>query len=444
MISLHGCMSTEPPYGERDTGAQVLYVLELSRRLVQHGYEVDIWTRQFDDQPVVEAVEDHVRIVRAPCDGNQFIRKEELFKHVREWRENALKMIERAGVSYSFVNSHYWLGGVAGGFLGTALRAPHIHTPHSLGIWKQRELLADSPDAAAEIEAKYDLGTRTRTEQRVYCDASLVIATTPVQTDVLKLDYGVDADKLRVIPAGYDDERFYPVGPANRDALRSRLGYEGKAIVSFGRPRERDGYDLLLLAFAEVAARDTSARLHLVIGETSGNIDQMRVIRNCEELAKVLGVDRHVRFERCASDDEVADHFRAADLFVLPSRYEPLGVRAVEAMACGTPVVVTTHGGLFRMLRFGVDGLFADPFEPDDFGTTILKALRHPRLAERLAQNGAETARSYFAWASVTQQLVAAMEDRPSAGLELADLEPSADWVGPDDQSPTDAIGYRS
>ena len=117
---------------------------------------------------------------------------------------------------------------------------------------------------------------------------------------------------------------------------------------------------------------------------------------------------------------------------------------AVEAMACGTPVVVTTHGGLFRMLRFGVDGLFADPFEPDDLGMTILKALRHPRLAERLARNGAQTARAYFAWASVARQLVAAMEDRPSVGLALAELEPSAYWFGPDDQSPTDAIGYRS
>jgi mannosylfructose-phosphate synthase len=444
MISLHGCVTAEPPYGERDTGAQALYVLELSRRLVQLGYEVDIWTRQFDDQPIVEAVEDHVRIVRVPCDGNQFIRKEELFKHVREWRENALRMMERTGVSYAFVNSHYWLGGVAGAFLGTALRARHIHTPHSLGIWKQRALLADSPDAATEFEARYNLETRTRTEQRIYRDASLVIATTPVQTDMLQLDYGVLPDKVRVIPAGYDEKLFYPVGPLNRDALRTKLGYEGKAIVSFGRPRERDGYDLLIQAFAEVVARDTAARLSLVIDGSPRNIDEMRVIRNCEELAGTLGLDRHVRFVRSAPREEIADHFRAADLFVLPSRYEPLGIAAVEAMACGTPVVVTTHGGLFRMLRFGVDGLFADPFEPDDLGMTILKALRHPRLAERLARNGAQTARAYFTWASVAQQLVAAMEDRPSVGLALSELEPSADWFGPDDQSPTDAIGYRS
>ena len=444
MISLHGCFTAEPPYGERDTGAQVLYVLELSRRLVQLGYEVDIWTRQFDDQPIVEAMEDRVRIVRVPCDGNQFIRKEELFKHVREWRENALRMMERTGVSYAFVNSHYWLGGAAGAFLGTALRARHIHTPHSLGIWKQRALLADSPDAATEFEAKYNLETRTRTEQRIYRDASLVIATTPVQTDMLKLDYGVLPDKLRVIPAGYDEKLFYPVGALNRDALRSKLGYEGKAIVSFGRPRERDGFDLLIQAFAEVVARDTAARLSIVIDGSPRNIDEMRAIRNCEELARTLGLDGHVRFVRSAPTEEIADHFRAADLFVLPSRYEPLGMAAVEAMACGTPVVVTTHGGLFRMLRFGVDGLFADPFEPDDLGMTILKALRHPRLAERLARNGAQTARAYFTWASVAQQLVAAMEDRPSVGLALTELEPSADWFGPDDQSPTEAIGYRS
>ena len=442
MISLHGSVAAEPRVAAAGTDAQV-YVRELSRRLVQLGYEVDVWTRQFDDHPIVEAVEDGLRIVRVPCGGNQFIRKEELFKHIREWRENALRMMERTGATYSFVNSHYWLGGVAGGYLGTALHVPHIHTPHSLGIWKQRELLAASPDAAAELEAKYDLGTRTRTEQRVYRDAALVIATTPVQTDMLKLDYGVAADKIRVIPAGYDEKRFFPVGDADRDALRSKLGYEGKAVVSFGHACERDGYDLLVEAFAEVVARDTAARLYLIV-DGRRSADETRVLEKCEGLARALGLDPYVQLVRNASDQNLADHLRAADLFVLPSRYEPLGMAAIEAMACGTPVVVTTHGGLFRMLRFGVDGLFADPLEPADLGMTMLKVLRHPRLAERLARNGAQTARSYFTWGSVAQQWVAAVEERPSVGVPLAELEASVDWFGPDDQSPTDAVGYRS
>jgi mannosylfructose-phosphate synthase len=442
MILPHGYATAGACSAVRAPDAHAVYVSELSRRLVRLGYEVDVWTRQLDDEPTIEVLEDHLRIVRIRCGKNETIGEEELSLNLRAWREDALQMIERTGISYSFVSSHYWLGGAAGNYLGAALRIPHVHTPHSLGTWKQRELLAGSSCDTADFEAKCKVDTRTRTEHRIYRHASLIVATTPVQTDMLKLDYGVASEKLRVIPAGYDDSRFFPVDDDARDALRSRLGYQGRAVVSFGRPCEADGYDLLIQAFAEVVARDTAASLHLVVDRDARN-DAVHVVQNCRELTLALGLDRHVRFVE-SNSAELADHFRAADVFVLASRYDPLGIAAIEAMACGTPAVVTIHGGLFRMLRFGVDGLFADPFEPADLGMTILKAFRHPRLAERLARNGAHTARNYFTWDSVARQLIAAVQDRPSVGLAPNELEPPIDRCGSDDQTPTDAPGYRS
>jgi mannosylfructose-phosphate synthase len=112
-------------------------------------------------------------------------------------------------------------------------------------------------------------------------------------------------------------------------------------------------------------------------------------------------------------------------------------------MACGTPTVVTTHGGLFRILKFGVDGLFADPFDAPDLAITMLKALRHPILAERLSRNGAHTARSLFTWTGVAQQLIAATEERAGSGVALSELEPSEYWFGPDDQSGARLPRYR-
>jgi mannosylfructose-phosphate synthase len=100
---------------------------------------------------------------------------------------------------------------------------------------------------------------------------------------------------------------------------------------------------------------------------------------------------------------------------------------AVEAMACGTPAVVTTHGGLFRVLRFGISGLFAYTFDPMDLGITILKVLQYPRLAERLSRYGAETARSQFTWTGVAQQVLGATEGR-AMGVALSEFEPAAHW----------------
>lgn len=414
MISTHGYVAAKPPLGAADTGGQVVYVLELSKKLAQLGYEVDIWTRQFEDQPPEEPCHPGVRVLRVPCGGPGFIPKEYLYEHLPAWSAGALRRIAEEGISYGFVNSHYWDGGVAGQALSEALRIPHVHTPHSLGLWKQRQMLTDYPDDGARFEQVYNFQKRNRTEKSLYRSADLVVATTEDQVDLLRNDYGVPSEKLSMIPPGYDDTRFYPVGSSTRTLLRRKFGFEGKAVLSLGRIARNKGYDLLIRAFAEVAAREPEARLYLAIGGEKLDPGEERILGGCHELVSELGLCERVRFMGFVADDDMADVYRAADVFVLSSRYEPFGMTAVEAMACGTPTVVTTHGGLFRLLRFGISGLFADTFDPMDLGITILKAIRHQPLAERMSRYGAETARSLFTWTGIAQQLISATERRAS------------------------------
>lgn len=413
MVSTHGYVAAKPPLGAADTGGQVVYVIELSRKLAQLGFDVDIWTRRFEDQPPIDVINAHVRVVRAPCGGGKFISKEYLHEHLMEWCENALRYIKKHGLAYYFISSHYWDAGVAGQRLSEALGVPHVHTPHSLGLWKKRQMEAGYPDRADHFEKEFNFKDRVLHEGIVYRNCELVIATTPQQLDMLQQDYEVPEDKAHMIPPGYDDNRFYPVSEASRQMIRRRLGFAGQVVLALGRLATNKGYDLLINAFAIVAKRIPDAVLHLAVGGARLDEQERKILADLKRLAHRRGLSRRVKFSGFVPDHRLADYYRAGDVFVLSSRYEPFGMTAIEAMACGTPTVVTIHGGLFRAVTFGRHALYADSFDHEDLGIMIMKPLKHKRLRERLGRMGAHKARSLFTWTGIAQQLVSLVEGRP-------------------------------
>jgi mannosylfructose-phosphate synthase len=177
-----------------------------------------------------------------------------------------------------------------------------------------------------------------------------------------------------------------------------------------------------------VAERDPEANLHLAIGGSSLTPLEEQILGELKELVQKLGLKERVRFASFIPDEELADHYRAADVFVLSSRYEPFGMAAIEAMACGTPTVITVHGGLYRAMTFGRHTLYADPFDREDLGIMILKALKHPRLRARLSRMGAHKARSLFTWTGIAQQLVALVEHRATESFAFAESEWDEPW----------------
>jgi len=428
MVSTHGYVAANPPLGAADTGGQVVYVIELSKKLALLGYQVDIWTRRFEEQPEIERVADRVRIIRVPCGGGEFLGKEYLCDHLPEWNENALRFIERHGLSYTFINSHYWDAGMAAQHLGNLLKVPHVHTPHSLGLWKQRQMEADFPDSAAEFERRYNFTRRIDEERRLYADCDIVVATTPPQLDRIVRDYEIPAAKVRMVPPGYDDHRFFPVSEASRATIRQRLGFKGKVVLALGRLARNKGYDLLIEAFSLLAVREPTAVLHLAVGGAEMNADEQAILADLKARALRTGYADRIVFGSFIADEDLAGYYRAADMFVLCSRYEPFGMTAIEAMASGAPTVVTVHGGLYRALSFGRHALFADPFDREDLGITMAKIFRHPRLRDRLARMGAHKARSLFTWTGIAHQLVAAVEHRVLAGAVLDDNDWDEPW----------------
>ena len=426
IVSTHGYVAAQPPLGAADTGGQVVYILEMARKLVQLGYGVDIWTRQFEGQPAQEPLVPHARIMRVGCGGETFIPKEYLYRSLDEWTENAIQWIRRENLEYVFVSSHYWDGGLAGEALALHCNVPHLHTPHSLGMWKLQQMSQDFPDSQERFEKQYNFSERIRCEQELYRRASKVIATTPIQTDMLRQDYGMEASRLGLVPPGYDEMRFYPVGEASRQAIRRRKNISGPTVFAVGRLARNKGYDLLLEAFAGVVRRIPEATLLLAVGGQRLSPDESEMLDGLKSRSQELGIASRVRFSSFIPDEELADAYRAADVFVLCSRYEPFGMTALEAMACGTATVVTTHGGLHRVLTYGRHALMADPFDAEDLAVTIAKVLRFPLLRRRLRKMGAYRARSLFTWTGITQMLVRLVEEHEPSHLDLSD-----DWDEP-------------
>lgn len=426
LVSTHGYVAAHPPLGAADTGGQVVYVLELAKKLAQLGHKVDIFTRRFEDQPEIDEVDADVRVIRIPCGGVDFIPKEYLHRYLNEWNEKALRYIKREGLSYLFVNSHYWDAGVAGQRLSEALNIPHIHTPHSLGLWKKRQMETDYPERADKFEEEFNFKERIRHELIIYRSCQLVVATTPIQLDMLMEDYGLSRSRVHMIPPGYDDNRFYPMSEASRQMIRQRLGFEGKVVMALGRLATNKGYDLLVDGFSVLASRVPDARLHLALGGENLDAQEQGILDGLKKQVEDLGLTDRVQFSGFISDEDLPDYYRAADLFVLSSRYEPFGMTAIEAMASGTPTIVTVHGGLFRAVSYGRHALFADPFDKEDLGITMMKPFRHQRLRDRLSRMGAHKARSLFTWTGIAQQLVALVEGRP-----VAQALEEADWAEP-------------
>lgn len=427
MVSTHGYVAAHPPLGAADTGGQVVYVLELAKKLGQLGFDVDVWTRQFENQPESDRINPHVRVVRVPCGGPGFIPKEYLHRALMEWCEHALRFIKRHRLTYQFINSHYWDAGVAGQRLAEALEVPHVHTPHSLGLWKKRQMETDYPELAESFDQEFNFAERIQHETLLYRSSALVVATTPPQLDMIVEDYGVPTERVHMIPPGYDDNRFYPVSAASRQLIRRRLGFKGPTILALGRLATNKGYDLLIKAFSVVATRVPEATLHLAVGGEKMDRAERKLLAELKRLAHRLSLHRRIRFSGYVKDRDLPDYYRAADLFVLSSRYEPFGMTAIEAMACGTPTVVTVHGGLIRAVSFGRHALFGDPFDKEDLGIMMTKPFKHPKLWNRLSRMGAHKARSLFTWTGIAQQLIALVEGRPGA-TAMIDNEWDEPW----------------
>ena len=403
MLSTHGYVAGHPQLGQPDTGGQVVYVLEVAKALRQLNYKVDVVTRGFENQPETDDIEPGLRVLRIPFGGEQFIVKEDFHDIIEEAVQNFLSKIDADGLNYDLISSHYWDAGVIGQATAEKLGIPHVHTPHSLGAWKQEQM--NQSNTPADKLSAYRFEERIAAEQRVYDRCDHLIATTHQQEDRVMQYYAVPDEKITVIPAGLDEKRFKPVDKESLTELRKKHGFKDKDILALGRMARNKGYDLLIKAMPRLLELVPDARLVLAIGHDDSRQDQKQV-DELRRLAAALGVTDQIVWHGYVPDEDLPDIYRCAAVYALPSRYEPFGMTAVEAMACGTASVITTRGGLRESVEFGTHALWADPTREGELAYCLALPLLYGQIRRHLEEAGSEWARRNFAWRGIARQML--------------------------------------
>lgn len=383
--------------GTTKAGGMNVYVAELSRQLVELGWEVDIFTRRDRiDAPDVEEFAPSARLFHIDAGPPKVLPPMDVAAHVPEFTEGVAQIADGLA-SYDLVHSHYWVAGLSGIELSRRWQCPHAVMFHTLGAVKQ---VFQQPEPEMRIAG----------ERRVVACSDMVIGATSHERAFLIGQYGADASRVRVVPCGIDLTRFHPSEAADSRCRVAQsfpeLGVsDGPGILFVGRLEEAKGADLLIEALPLIDRRP-DALLWIAGGDERDNGERARL----RLLAEACGVEERVRFVNAVDRDQLPDLYRTASVCAVPSAYESFGLVAVEAMASGTPPVATRVGGLATTITHGKTGLLAGDRRPEHFASAIEQLLCDEGLRRRMGA-AASAEMSVFSWNSVARSILDVYED---------------------------------
>lgn len=363
-----------------------VYVRELVAALAQAGVRSEVYVRRSAaDQPDVVEVEPGFRVVHVDA-GPLDLAKEQLPEVVDAYADAVGERLGRAG-GPDAIHANYWLSGLAGHRLKHELSLPLVSTFHTLARVK-----ADTGDAepARRIDA----------ETEVIACSDAILANCAAEVDQLVDLYGADPDRIEIVPPGVDHAFF---APGDRRGARAALGLGDHPVLLFvGRIQPLKGVGVAIEALAELSASHPDAVL-VVVGGPSG-ADGEAEMAAALALVERHGLEGRVRFVPPQPHHLLSTYYRAADVCVVPSRSESFGLVALEAAACGTPVVAAAVGGLLTLVDDGVTGVLVDTRDPLDYAAAVAGVLDQPARAAAMAAAAAERARTYT-WSTTAARL---------------------------------------
>ena len=393
-ISMHTSPLAMPGVG--NAGGMNVYLDRMARTLTERGIDVTVFTRRTsDDQPGVVEVERGYRVVHVVAGPVDVLPIGDLVGHVRTFAHGVMSWIEDRSVTFDVVHSHYWLSGRTGVRIKRALDIPLANSFHTLGKVK---------DAARGPREAPSSAERLLTEEEVIAESNCVIASTPFEFEDLLEHYAASPERLCVSPPGVDHDVF---APGSRSEARTRLDLGGERIVLYvGRIQPHKGTTTAVEALALMPERDPTGRpivLHLV-GGTSGP-DGADELDRCHQVIASHGLTDRVRFFDAVRHPVLADHYRSADVVIVPSRSESFGLVAAEAQAGGIPVVAANTRGHPDVVNASESGLLVDGSDPAAYAAAARAILDHDSFAERLA-SGALDFSERFSWDAAATRLL--------------------------------------
>ncbi|HZN53296.1 MAG TPA: glycosyltransferase [Methylomirabilota bacterium] len=406
MLSVHTCPLAA--LGGKETGGMNVYVREVSRELGRMGVSVDVFTRSQDPsiQRVVRLGE-RARVIHLAAGAEAPMARERVYDHMDEFVEGVEAWRIAEAIDYDLIHAHYWLSGVAALTLKRRWSVPVLQMFHTLARLKNR--VARS---AAELEPL----VRVEEETRIVSDADRIVAANVVERAELLRDYGAHASRIATIPCGVDTDLFTP---GDRAEARRRLGLDDRPVLLWvGRIAPIKGLDTLLDTVARLREAGRDMRLLVVGGEadepTNGHETSLR------RRIAALGLGESVRFVGPQPQSVLPLYYAAADVTVLPSYYESFGMVALEAMACGSPVIASRVGGLVTTVRDGVTGFLVPDGDVEALAERIETLVGDPELRWRLGREGVRWAAQHR-WPCVAEAVCkeyASLESRATAHLD--------------------------
>lgn len=372
LLSFHGCPLAR--LGEKDSGGMNVYVLNLAQRLGGMGIYVDVYSRCHDERdPQIVQLGNKSRVIHIKA-GPYNSTKDTLPDFIPEFVDNLRKFQRLENIEYDLIHSHYWLSGQVGMILKQLWNISHVTTFHTLSKIKMRSRVG-------QIESTL----RIQTENSIMDESDAIVVTTEEEEEDLIWFYKTPRHKIEVIPAGVDIDMFYP---GNKSDARDKLGLgNNKIILYVGRIEPLKGIDILLNAIKYMENKhDVSV---FVVGGVSNSDPELNRLQS---MAVELGIEDKVTFTGVLEHSILPDYYRAADVFVLPSHYESFGLVALEAMACGLPVIVSRVGGLKHIVNNGHTGYLIPWRCAEPFAQHIDMLLSNDALREAIGQSASDVA----------------------------------------------------
>jgi D-inositol-3-phosphate glycosyltransferase len=415
MLSVHTCPLAT--LGGKETGGMNVYVRDLSREFSRRGIYVDVFTRS--QNPHLPRISPRLgqrgRVIHLPAGPEAPYDKNKVFDHLPEFIAGVIRFAEQEEcISYDVLYSHYWLSGWVARALRERWGTPVVQMFHTLGHMKNR---------VAQRASDRETGRRIEVETQIVGFADRLVAATPAEKAQLTWLYGADPCKIGVVSPGVDIRRFHPI---DKNLAKSAIGVpeHHRLILFVGRIEPLKGIDTLLRAMALVAQRRPDWTRDVCVSIVGGDPSRGQQAENAEmarlqALRSELGIGDLVTFLGAKDQDTLQYYYSAAEMVVMPSHYESFGMVALEAMACGSPVIASEVGGLAFVVRNGVTGFHVPERDPEALAVKIELLLQDEALRMRLGRRAACWAESY-GWPAIADRLLELFQKVPRLQMAAA------------------------